>query len=74
MITNPARISYNEDSAWCQEHGHTGLLVAHEGLSTGCELCEELVATYPAIAALVGTVHNPDGSQGPVPTLGRTHE
>lgn len=53
-----AHISYAEDSAWCQAHGHTGLLVG-----SVCQLCDDLVATDPAFAALLGTVHNPDGSR-----------
>jgi hypothetical protein len=55
----PADVSYDEDSPWCQEHGHTGLLVGDV-----CETCNCLVRTDPRFAALVGTVHNPDGSRG----------
>jgi len=51
-------ISYNEDSPWCQQHGHTGLLA-------GCEICDRLIADEPRFAdMLAGEVHNPDGSRG----------
>jgi hypothetical protein len=36
-------ISYDEDSEWCQEHGHTGLL-------RGCVICDKLIATKPRFA------------------------
>jgi hypothetical protein len=51
-------ISYDEDSRWCQEHGHTGLLVG-----SVCDECDRLMATDPAFARLLGTVHNADGSR-----------
>jgi hypothetical protein len=51
----PEDISYDQDARWCQDHGHTGLL-------TRCPICDDLLARDPRFAALVGTVHNPDGS------------
>jgi len=36
-------ISYDEDSEWCQNHGHTGML-------RGCVICDELAATKPRFA------------------------
>lgn len=48
-------ISYNEDSRWCQEHGHTGLLA-------GCPICDRLVETNPSFAAARERGHQPDGS------------
>lgn len=51
----PADISYNENSRWCQDHGHTGLLAS-------CWTCAYLVADY-RFAAVVGTKHNPDGTR-----------
>lgn len=51
------RPSYNENSAWCQQHGHTGILA-------GCPTCDHLLATDPAFAQLVeDQVHNLDGSR-----------
>jgi hypothetical protein len=56
-VTAP-RPSYNEDSAWCQAHGHTGILA-------GCPTCDHLLATDPAFARLVeDQVHNLDGTRG----------
>jgi hypothetical protein len=56
-VTAP-RPSYNEDSAWCQQHGHTGILA-------GCPICDHLLATNPAFARLVeDQVHNLDGTRG----------
>jgi hypothetical protein len=57
----PEHISYDEDSRWCQDHGHTGLLLTHPGM-TGCEICNRLVATDPRFAAAL-TKHLPDGSR-----------
>jgi hypothetical protein len=54
----PANISYAEDSQWCQEHGHTGLLVG-----SVCDICDRLVTDDPAFAAILGAEHNPDGSR-----------
>ena len=56
---SPADISYDEDSRWCQDHGHTGLLLSAPGV---CGRCERLVASDHRFAAVLGTVHNPDGS------------
>jgi hypothetical protein len=56
----PEHISYNEDSRWCQDHGHTGLLLAHPGLSVGCPICHRLVDTDPRFAAAL-TEHLPNG-------------
>ena len=51
------RPSYNENSAWCQGHGRTGILV-------GCPTCDHLLATDPAFARLVeDQVHNLDGTR-----------
>jgi hypothetical protein len=52
------RPSYNEDSAWCQEHGHTGILA-------GCRLCDTLLAGDPAFAGGPGLRrrHHLDGSR-----------
>jgi hypothetical protein len=52
------RPSYNEDSAWCQEHGHTGVLA-------GCRLCDTLLACDPAFAHSSGLLrrHNLDGTR-----------
>jgi hypothetical protein len=60
-MTTPSitQVSYNEDSPWCQEHGHTGLLVG-----SVCETCDRLAADVPAFAALANGIHNPDGSRG----------
>lgn len=55
---DPEHISYNEDSRWCQDHGHTGLLVG-----SVCEICDHLVAADPRFAAVLGTVHNRDGTR-----------
>ncbi len=55
---SPSHISYNEDSRWCQEHGHTGLLVG-----SVCGICDHLVVSDPRFAAVLGTEHNPDGSR-----------
>lgn len=55
---SPEHVSYDEDSWWCQDHGHTGLLIG-----SVCEICDSLVRTDPRFAALLGTVHNPDGSR-----------
>jgi hypothetical protein len=56
----PTDISYGENSRWCQEHGHTGLLVG-----SVCPACDRLVATDPRFAYVLGKLHNPDGSRGP---------
>lgn len=53
---HPADVSYDEDSSWCQTHGHTGLLA-------GCEICDKLINTSVQFRAVLGTVHNPDGSK-----------
>jgi hypothetical protein len=53
----PSDISYDEDSPWCQWHGHTGLLVG-----SGCTVCDHLVTTDPRFAAALA-VHNPDGTR-----------
>jgi hypothetical protein len=58
----PEHISYDEDSRWCQDHGHDGLLLTHPGLAKGCHLCERLVATDPRFAAAL-TEHLPDGTR-----------
>lgn len=55
---SPADISYDDDSRWCQEHGHTGLLV-----DSVCEICDRLVRTDPRFATALRTDHNPDGSR-----------
>ena len=55
---SPAHISYAEDSRWCQDHGHTGLLVG-----SVCETCDTLVSADARFAAVLGTKHNPDGSR-----------
>lgn len=55
---SPSHISYNEDSRWCQDHGHTGLLVG-----SVCRTCDDLVSSDPRFAAVLGTEHNPDGSR-----------
>jgi hypothetical protein len=55
---SPADISYDEDSRWCQDHGHTGLLTG-----SMCVTCDRLAATDRRFAAVLGTVHNPDGSR-----------
>jgi hypothetical protein len=55
---SPEHISYSENSRWCQEHGHTGLLIG-----SVCGPCDQLVATDARFAAVLGTVHNPDGSR-----------
>jgi len=51
----PWHVSYDEDSRWCQDHGHPGILA-------GCEICDRLVQLHPQFAATVGVAHNPDGS------------
>ena len=53
------RPSYNEDSAWCQQHGHTGILA-------GCGLCDALLAGDPAFAegSELRELHNLDGTRG----------
>jgi hypothetical protein len=53
------RPSYNEDSDWCQEHGHTGILA-------GCRLCDALLAGDPASAegSDLRERHNLDGTRG----------
>lgn len=53
------RPSCNEASAWCQEHGHTGILA-------GCALCDALLAGDPAFAGGSGLRrrHNIDGTRG----------
>jgi hypothetical protein len=63
----PRHISYDEDTRWCQEHGHTGLLVTVPGLA-GCATCDALVAARPEFAEVLGTIHNPDGSRAPRPS------
>lgn len=55
---SPAHISYDGDSRWCQDHGHTGLLVG-----SVCGICDRLVETDPRFAAVLGVKHNPDGSR-----------
>jgi hypothetical protein len=62
----PEHISYDEDSRWCQDHGHSGLLVAHPGLSAGCPECEHLIATDPRFAAAL-TEHLPNGTRKGAP-------
>jgi hypothetical protein len=58
---SPNDISYDEDSRWCQEHGHTGLLLEGYGI---CDICERLVHSDPWFAAIIlGREHNPDGSR-----------
>jgi hypothetical protein len=54
----PRHISYSAGSRWCQDHGHTGLLVG-----SVCEICDSLVATRPEFEAVLGTLHAPDGSR-----------
>ena len=54
---SPSHISYDEDSRWCQEHGHTGLLVG-----SVCGICDRLTETDPRFRAVLGVEHNPDGS------------
>jgi hypothetical protein len=50
-------ISYSEDSQWCQEHGHTGLLA-------GCPLCERFLASLASpVRVALEREHNPDGSR-----------
>jgi hypothetical protein len=51
--------SYNENSEWCQEHGHTGLLA-------GCPLCDVLLAEDPRFAegSHLREQHNLDGTRG----------
>jgi hypothetical protein len=53
---SPGHVSYREDSRWCQDHGHTGLLAT-------CPDCAALVSTDRRFAAVFGPVHNPDGSR-----------
>jgi hypothetical protein len=58
---SPHHVSYDEDSRWCQDHGHTGLLVG-----SVCGICDALVATDHRFAnalAATGGRHNPDGSR-----------
>lgn len=55
---SPSHISYNEDSRWCQENGHTGLVAGF-----GCDTCDQLVASDPRFTAVLGTEHTPDGSR-----------
>ena len=55
---SPSDISYDEDSRWCYDHGHTGLLLL-PGL--GCDICQHLVDTDPRFAAAL-TDHKPDGT------------
>src|SRR6266581_8912455 len=55
---SPSDISYGVSSRWCQEHGHTGLLVG-----SVCGICDHLVASDPRFAAVLGTEHNADGSR-----------
>jgi hypothetical protein len=62
----PEHISYDEDSRWCQDHGHTGLMIS-DTPGFGCEICERLVQAEPRFAAALSTAtppgpHNPDGS------------
>jgi hypothetical protein len=56
----PLDISYSESSRWCQEHGHTGLLVG-----SVCTKCDQLVIRDPRFAYVLGKLHNADGSRGP---------
>lgn len=58
LYPQPSDVSYDEDSRWVQDHGHTGLLVGDV-----CTECDRLVASDPQFAALVGVVHNADGSR-----------
>jgi len=37
--------SWDEDSKWCQRHGHTGLL-------HGCRICNALVKRYPVLIGM----------------------
>jgi hypothetical protein len=49
--------SYNEDSQWCQEHGHTGLLAR-------CPLCERFLASLASpVREALEREHNPDGTR-----------
>jgi len=57
---SPSDISYAEDSRWCQDHGHTGLLVSSPG-RVGCQYCDLLVNSDPRFAAAL-TDHKPDGT------------
>jgi hypothetical protein len=59
---SPAHISYDPDSRWCQDHGHTGLLVSGPGTGAGCGICDRLVQSDPRFAAALAD-HNPDGSR-----------
>jgi len=54
---SPSHISYAVSSHWCQEHGHTGLLAG-----SACGICDDLVASDPRFAAVLGTEHNAGGS------------
>jgi len=49
---------YDEDSPWCQQHGHTGIL-------SGCDLCEALLTGDPAYAegSELRQRHNLDGTR-----------
>ena len=35
--STPVQVSYDEDSSWCQEHGHSGLLTG-----SVCGICDAL--------------------------------
>jgi hypothetical protein len=54
----PADISFDEDSRWCQEHGHDGLL-------PGCPICERLAAGDPRFARLMTNARPALGEGGP---------
>lgn len=56
-LDGPAAISYDEDSPWCQEHGHSGLLVG-----SVCGICDRLVAGDPRFAEALRVAHAPDGT------------
>ena len=55
---SPRHISYSQNSRWCQDHGHTGLLVG-----SVCDICDRLVATDPRFAAVLDVEHDRDGSR-----------
>lgn len=40
ITSNLVQVSYDEDSIWCQEHGHSGLLTG-----SVCGICDELDAS-----------------------------
>ena len=54
---SPSDISYDEDSRWCQEHGHTGLLVGD------CEICNRLIRADPRFAVALRGGRGQDGSR-----------